>query len=384
MACSDAQSTYPFGEQLGLGCLMSKTSARITDCRLKELYREACRIYPYLHAVKIVDRSAGRRIGKDELRDELIGELSGFNEYLRVSSIPGSCRKPSTCSYYLATCVALGILERLGDVSARPDFTITSRGIVLVFAQKVLPPSEDWQLNPLLKFFVAKILWEDDGLCLGALLELFGKKKSLSELHPLYSTAYPNRNQFFHIMKPHVEWLVDLGLLDREKRNRETVFVRSDSLEPRRTWSGLLSPDYDHIESCLNLLFLEECKSPLQDEVEDYVKYSYRLLETQRSQLAGDYVSVSTLLDVAQLLMALAHRFAPRRIIEKHIVELIDANRDQISVMEAMTGEKGAGFPMRYGPVHVSYLRVLDPGISRPRRTTNKLGINRIDVLLRP
>ena len=152
-------------------------------------------------------------------------------------------------------------------------------------------------------------------------------------------------------MKPHVEWLVDLQLVERQKRKRETVFVKSDLLGSKQKWRGLLSSDYSRIESSLNSLFMKGYKLPLEDEIDDYVKYSYLLLEAQRNQFAGDYVSVSTLLDVAQLLMILGGRLAPRRIIEKDLVNLMDVNRGHISAMEAMTEEIGLGSPVRYGPV---------------------------------
>jgi hypothetical protein len=362
---------------------MTNAAVTIAGCRLKELYREACRLYPYLHAVEIVDRSEVHRIGKDELCQKLLEETTKFNEYLKSLSMPGSVRSESTANYYLATCVALGLLERLGDVSTRPDFTFTSRGIVLALAQKILQSSGDSQLHPILKFFIAKILWEDDGLCLGALIEKLSRKKSsLTELYPFYSTAYASRNQFFHIMKPHVEWLFDLGLLERQEKNREAVFAKSDLLEPKQTWRGLSSSDYSRVESSLNSLFLKGYKLPPKDEIGDYVKYSYRLLETQRNQLAGDYVSASTLLDVAQLLMTLGRRFASRRILEKDLVELMDTNRDRISAMEAMTEDIGLGSPVKYGPLRVSYLRFLDREILRSRRTPNKLGINRVKIFL--
>jgi hypothetical protein len=363
---------------------LTKATFNIAGCRLRELYREACRLYPCLHAVEIVDRSPSHRIGRDELRKAILEEMAEFNEYVKSSSIPGAVGSESTARYYMVTCVALGLLERLGDVSARPDFLVTPRGTVLALAQKLLAPPADqnWQLGPILKFFTAKILWEDDGTCFGALIRKLGKKRSLSDLYRLFSTVYRNKDQFFHIMKPHVEWLVDLGLLERQTRTRDSVFVKSTFLETERIPRGLSSSDHKQFELPLSLIFLKGVAPPSEDEIDDYVRYSYRLLETQGNQLAGDYVSVSTLLDGAQLLMTLGGRFARRGVVEKTLVKLMDANRDHISSMEAMTEETGLGSPVQYGPVRVAYLRFIDKEILRPRRTPDELSIDGISSFL--
>jgi len=361
---------------------MSTDSADVAKCKLKELYREACRLHPCLLALQIVDQSRGRRLGRGDLRQKLLREAKELNQYFQSASLSGAVKSESTAHYYLMTCVALGLLERLGDLSAGSDLALTPRAIVIALAQRIRENDEDWQLNPILRFFCTKLLWEVDRACFGGLVKLLKKNRSLPDLYSYFSNVYLSKEQFYHIMKPHLEWLVDLGLLERQGMQREATYVDCGSLRSRQTLRGMLSSHYDRIESSLVELFLRRNKLLPANQIDDYVKYAYTMLEKQGYQLAGEYVSVAALADVAQLLATLSGKFVLRKVVEKQIVDLMDANRDQVSSMEAMTEEIGLGSPIQYGPVRVSYLKFLDANILRPRRTPHELGIDGINTFL--